>query len=146
MQIQSGSGTLVETIGGYTGSAPALWIGWATGAATVAFLAMDAMGKLLEVQPVIEAMTRLGYHPQVAFGLGITLSVCLLLYVVPRTAVLGAVLLTGYLGGAIATHVRVGSPLLTHVLFPAYLAAFIWGSLLLRDARLRAFVPWGRRG
>jgi hypothetical protein len=112
----------------------------------VAFLIVDAVGKLLEVQPVIDATARLGYCPEVVFGLGITLSLCVLLYVVPRTAVLGAVLLTGYLGGTIATHVRVGGPLFTDVLFPVYVAAFLWGSLMLRDARLRAFVPWGHRG
>ena len=74
-----------------------------------------------------------------------TLLACVLAYVVPRTSVLGAVLLTGYLGGAVATHVRVGSPLFTHVLFPTYLAALLWGGLMLRDARLRAFLPWRDR-
>jgi hypothetical protein len=72
----------------------------------------------------------------------VTLLTCVLAYLVPRTSVVGAVLLTAYLGGAVATHVRVGSPILTHVLFPTYIAALLWSSLVLRDARLRAFLPW----
>jgi hypothetical protein len=67
--------------------------------------------------------------------------VCLALYLVPRTSVLGAILLTGYLGGAIATHVRVDNPLFSHVLFPVYVAALLWGGVYLREPRLRALVP-----
>ena len=77
--------------------------------------------------------------------LGITLLACVLVYLVPRTSVLGALLLTGYLGGAVAAQLRVGNPLLTHALFPIYVAALIWTSLFLRDARLRALAPWGYR-
>lgn len=73
------------------------------------------------------------------------LLVCTLLYVSPRTAVLGAVLLTGYLGGAVATHMRVGSPLFTHTLFGVYLGVFVWG-LFLRDDRIRALIPFGKSG
>ena len=75
------------------------------------------------------------------FTLGILLLGCVLAYVIPQTAVLEALLLTAYLGGAVATQVRVEAPLFTHVLFPTYLAAVVWGGLLLRDARLRAFLP-----
>jgi hypothetical protein len=77
-------------------------------------------------------------------GIGLTLLACVALYAMPRTSVLGAVLLTGYLGGAIATHVRVHNPLFSHVLFPTYVAAIAWGGLFLRDARLRAFLPFRR--
>jgi hypothetical protein len=115
------------------------------GGVAVAFLIVDSAAKLLELQPVIEGTKQLGYPPDVAFGLGVTLLLCLIAYLVPETSVLGAVLLTGYLGGAVATHVRVGNPLLTHVLFPTYLAALLWGSLLARDPRLRALLPWRRR-
>ena len=111
----------------------------------VAFLIFDSLGKLLEVQPVIDGTKQLGYSPDVVFGLGVTLISCVLAYLVPWTSVLGAVLLTGYLGGAVATHVRVGSPLVTHVLFPTYIAALLWGGLMLRDARLRALLPWHDR-
>jgi hypothetical protein len=69
---------------------------------------------------------------------------CLLVYVIPRTAVLGAIVLTGYFGGAIATHVRVGNPLFTHVLFPIYVAALVWGGLYLREDRLRALIARSR--
>ena len=111
----------------------------------VVFLTLDAIGKLLQVPPVVDGTRQLGYPVEVIFGLGVTLMSCVLVYVVPRTAVLGAVLLTGYLGGAVATHVRVANPLLTHTLFPTYVAALLWGGLMLRDARLRAFVPWRRQ-
>jgi len=79
--------------------------------------------------------------PWAILPLGIIQAVLVVLYVVPRTAVLGAILLTGYLGGAVATHVRVANPLFSHVLFPTYVAAFLWGGLILRDARLRALLP-----
>ena len=108
----------------------------------MAFLVFDSTGKLLQVAPVIDGAKQLGYPADTMFGLGLTLLSCVLVHLVPRTALLGAVLLTGYLGGAVATHVRVGSPLFTHILFPVYLAALLWAGLLLRDPRLRAFLPW----
>ena len=74
------------------------------------------------------------------FGIGVVLLVCTLLYALPRTSMLGAVLLTGYLGGAIATHVRVGNPLFSHVLFPVYLGVMLWGGLFLRDTRVRGLI------
>jgi hypothetical protein len=111
----------------------------------VSFLIFDSLGKLLEVQPVVDGTRQLGYPPETVFTLGFILLSCVLTYLVPRTSVLGALLLTGYLGGAVATHVRVGSPLLTHVLFPVYVAVLLWGGLMLRDARLGAFLPWRDR-
>lgn len=126
-------------------SRAALWTGRVFGGLAVAFLTFDAVAKLLELEPVIEGTVQLGYPSDVVFGLGFTLLACVLAYIIPRTSVLGAVLLTGYLGGAVATHVRVGSPLFTHVLFPTYVAVLLWGSLLLRETRLRAFLPWLRR-
>jgi hypothetical protein len=112
-------------------------VGTALSAVAVAFLLFDSVGKLLEVAPVVAGTTQLGYPEGVVRTLGVILLLCVVVHLIPRASVLGAILLTGYLGGAVATHVRVGSPLLTHVLFPVYLAAFIWGGLLLRDARLR---------
>jgi hypothetical protein len=106
-----------------------------------AFLVFDSVGKLLRVQPVVEGTASLGYPVSVIFPLGVTLLTCVFVYLMPRTAVLGALLLTGYLGGAVATHVRVGSPVFSHVLFPTYVAALLWGGLMLRDSRLRAFLP-----
>ena len=128
----------------HAGSNRMLWTGRVLSGNAVAFLIFDSAGKLLQVQPVLEGTRQLGYPEDVVFGLGVTLLSCVLAYVIPRTSVLGAVMLTGYLGGAVATHVRVGSPILTHILFPAYVAALLWGGLMLRDARLRAFAPWRR--
>jgi DoxX-like family len=126
----------------HAGSGRTAWIGRILSGVAVAFLIFDSVGKLLQVQPVIDGTRELGYPVDVVFGLGVTLASCVLVYLIPRTSVLGAVLLTGYLGGAVATHVRVGNPLLTHTLFPIYVAAFIWGGLVLRDVRLRVFLPW----
>ena len=103
----------------------------------VLFLLFDSVGKLLKVAPVVEGTAQLGYPEGVIRPIGVILLICVVTYVLPRTSILGAVLLTGYMGGAIATHVRVGSPLLTHQLFPVYLAALFWGGLFLRDERLR---------
>ena len=129
----------------HAGSRRALWTGRIISGLAVAFLVFDSVGKLLGVQPVIDGTRQLGYPPDIVFGLGVTLLSCVLAYLNPRTSVLGAVLLTGYLGGAVATHVRVGNPLFTHVLFPTYVAALLWGGILLRDTQLRAFLPWRKR-
>ena len=107
----------------------------------VLFLLLDSAGKLLQVQPVIDGTLQLGYPRDSVFRLGVVLVSCVVAYVVPRTAVLGAMLLTGYLGGAVATHVRVSNPLFSHVLFPTYVAALLWGGLILRDPRLRVLLP-----
>ena len=110
----------------------------------IAFLTFDSVGKLLRVQPVVEGTAELGYPVSVIVPLGIVLLSCVLIYAVPRTSVIGAMLLTGYLGGAVATHVRVSNPLLSHTLFPIYVAVFVWAGLVLRDARLRILLPVGR--
>jgi hypothetical protein len=108
----------------------------------IAFLLMDATMKMLALPVVLEASGPLGFPgAAMARGLGILLLLCTLLYAAPRTAVLGAILLTGYLGGAAATHVRVGSPLFTHVLFGVYLGLLLWGGLYLRDAAVRRLIP-----
>lgn len=101
------------------------------------FMAFDAGMKLLQAAPAIEATAQLGYPTSVVLWLGVVQLVCLALYLIPRTAVLGAVLWTGYLGGAVATHVRVESSLFGHILFPLYVAALLWGGLWLRDLRVR---------
>ena len=108
------------------------------------FLFMDGVGKLVKPAAVVDGTIQLGYPESVLLGLGIVLLACTVLYIIPRTAILGAILLTGYLGGAVATHVRVASPLFTHILFPVYLAVLLWGGLYLRDERLRALIPLRR--
>jgi len=122
----------------------ASWTGRVLSALAVAFLLFDSVIKVLKLPPAVEGTTQLGYPEHVVVGMGIVELVCLALYVIPRTSVLGAIVFTGYLGGAIATHVRVGSPLFTHTLFPIYVAALIWGGLFLRDARLRTLIPLRR--
>ena len=105
------------------------------------FFVMDAVMKLLQLPVVFETMAQLGWPTSSVMPLAVILLVGTILYLVPRTSVLGAVLLTGYLGGAIATHARIGSPLLTHTLFGAYMGVVMWGGLYLRDAALRAIFP-----
>jgi hypothetical protein len=105
------------------------------------FMLFDAVLHLLVITPVVLAFNQLGYPLAVSRTLGVIELACAILYLIPQTAVLGAVLLTGYLGGAIATQVRVGAPLLSTELFPIYVALFLWGGLYLRDARLRSLFP-----
>jgi hypothetical protein len=119
-------------------STKALWTGRVLSALAVLFMLMDASMKLLQLPAAVEGTTSLGYPASVIFPLGVIQLVCLILYLVPRTAVLGAILWVGYLGGAVATHVRLGNPLFSHVLFPLYVAAFFWIGLGLRDPRVKA--------
>jgi hypothetical protein len=116
-----------------------LWTGRILSGLSIAFLLFDAAMKLVKAQPVIEGTVQLGYPESTIIGMGLVLLLSTLLYAIPRTAFLGAILLTGYLGGAVATHVRVGNPLFSHVLFPVYVGIMIWGGLYLRDRRIRAF-------
>ena len=118
-----------------------LWVGRGLSTVAVLFLLMDTIMKVLKLPPAIEGTVQLGYPESTVMVIGLIELVCLVLYVLPATAVLGAVLFTGYLGGAIATHVRIGSPLSTHTLFPVYVAALVWAGLFLRDDRLRMFLP-----
>lgn len=122
-------------------SRKARWSGRTLSGLAVLFLLADALMKVLELPVAVQGTQQVGYPQSVVFGLGVVQLACLAAYLVPRTSVLGAVLWTGYLGGAVATHVRIGDPLLTHVLVPVYVALFLWGGLWLRDARLRALLP-----
>jgi hypothetical protein len=126
-------------------SRKALWGGRVASGLAVAFLLFDASMKVLQPPAAVEGTVTLGYPASILFSLGVIQLLCLSAYVIPPTAVLGAVLWTGYLGGAIATHVRVGNPLFTHVLFPIYVAALLWGGLWLRDPAVRAVLPLRRR-
>ncbi len=116
--------------------------GWIVSGLVIAFLLLDASMKLLAVPAVLEAGQELGFPGvSMARGLGAVLLVCTLLYLVPRTAVLGAVLLTAYLGGAVATHLRLGNPLFSHTLFGVYVGVAMWAGLYLRTPRLRRLLP-----
>jgi hypothetical protein len=121
--------------------AKTIWIGRVLSALAVLFLLFDSIVKLLQLPVAMDGTTQLGYPGSVVFGIGLVELVCLVLYVIPQTSVFGAILFTGYLGGAIATHVRIASPLFTHVLFPIYVALLIWGGLYARDERLRSLIP-----
>ena len=125
-------------------SKPMLWAGRALSAVVVLFLLMDAVMKVLALPIVTATGAQLGWPADSARTLGFILLASTVLYVIPRTSVLGAILLTGYLGGAVATHMRVGSPLLTHILFGVYLAIMAWGGLYLRNPRLWALIPLQR--
>jgi hypothetical protein len=122
-----------------------LWAGRSLSAVAVLFLLFDSVIKFTTMAAVVESFTQLGYPVRLAPVIGTIELVCIVVYVIPRTSVFGAILLTGYLGGAIATHVRVGNPLLSHVLFPIYVAALVWGGLYLRDERVRALIPLRRQ-
>jgi hypothetical protein len=117
-----------------------LWAGRIISALPALFLLLDGVMKLVKPAPVVEATIRLGYPESVIFGLGIVLLACTILYLIPTTSVIGAILLTGYLGGAVATHVRVGEGWFP-ILFPVILGVLIWLGLYLRDDRLPALVP-----
>lgn len=113
-----------------------VWTGRILSGIAVAFLLFDVTGKLMRVAPVIEGTVKLGYPENAVFPIGVLLLVGVVLYVVPHTRMLGAIYLTAYLGGAVATHYRMGNPLASHVLFPVYVAAFLWGGLALREPRV----------
>jgi hypothetical protein len=104
------------------------------------FLLVDGAMKLVQPEVVVKTTVELGYADTVILPLGVVLLACTILYMIPPTATLGAILLTGYLGGAVATHVRAGhGPF--EILFPVLFGALLWGGLVLREARLRAFLP-----
>ncbi|MBI5941833.1 MAG: DoxX family protein [Caulobacterales bacterium] len=118
-----------------------LWTGRVMTTLFVLFMLMDAGMKLVPLTPVVETMTKMQLPVSMARPIGIIELVSLALFLWPRTAVLGAVLLTGVFGGAIASHWRLGDPLFSHVLFGVYLGILMWGGLWLRDPRLRAIMP-----
>lgn len=118
-----------------------LWTGRVLTGLAIAFMTFDTVIKLIDLQVVRDSLTQLGYPTALGPTIGAIELICLLLYIFPRTAVLGAVLLTAVMGGAIASHMRLGDPLVSHTLFGVYLGAVIWGGLYLRDAKLRSIFP-----
>jgi hypothetical protein len=127
-------------------SKAARWTGYAMSGLIILFLLFDGGIKLVPLEIVTETSAQIGLptDPGFARTLGILTLIGVVLYAIPRTSVLGAILLTGYMGGAIATHLRIGSPLFSHTLFGVYLGVLIWGGLYLRDPRLRALIPFRR--
>ena len=127
-------------------SKSALWLGRVLSGLVILFLLFDGAIKLVPWPVVTETMDKMGYGPSesLARSLGLITIVCTTLYAVPPTSILGAILLTGYLGGAMASHVRIGSPLFSHTLFGLYLGLMVWGGLWLRDKNLRSLIPFRR--
>jgi hypothetical protein len=112
---------------------------------TVSLLLLDAFGKVATLAPVVEGTARLGYPPSSVLVLGSIELLCTVLYLIPGSSIFGAILLTGYFGGAVASHLRIQDPLWTHVFSPIYMSALVWVGIVLRDNRLRALIPWRRR-
>jgi hypothetical protein len=127
-------------------SRPMLWLGRVLSGLVIVFLLFDGAIKLVPWPVVTETMDRMGYgsSESLARTLGVITVACTVLYAIPPTSILGAILLTGYLGGAMASHVRIDSPLFTHTLFGLYLGLMVWGGLWLRDGSLRDLIPWRR--
>jgi hypothetical protein len=127
-------------------SKPARWLGRLLSGLVILFMLFDGAIKLVPWPIVTETMDRIGYGSSEALArsLGVITVVCTVLYAIPPTSILGAILLTGYLGGAMASHLRIGSPLFSHTLFGFYLGLMVWGGLWLRDGNLRALIPFRR--
>jgi hypothetical protein len=123
-----------------TGSKGMLWTGRVVSGLVGLLFLFDAVGHLMKPAPVVEAFVRLGYPLSASVGIGVLLLVCTLLYLIPKTWVLGAILVTGYLGGAVSTHVRAGSSAF-EIIFPVIFGGLVWLGIYLRDERLRALIP-----
>lgn len=138
--------TIAETAASPEISKPAQWTGRVLSGLVIVFLLFDGAIKLVPWPVVTETMDRMGYgsSESLARTLGVITIACTVLYAIPPTSILGAILLTGYLGGAMASHVRIGSPLFSHTLFGLYLGLMVWGGLWLRDRSLRDLMPWQR--
>jgi hypothetical protein len=121
-----------------------LWAGRIIIALVVVFLLLDALIKVMKLPSAVEGTTRLGYPESLVSVIGLVEFVCVALYVIPRTSILGAILLTGYLGGAVATNLHAGLPLFSYILAPVYFGVLIWGGLFFRDSQLRALIPLRR--
>ena len=137
---------MVQTAAGRSAiSKKSLWAGRILSGLVILFLLMDALMKIMKAAPAVQGTVRVGYPESVVVGIGLVLLSCTILYAIPQTSVLGAILLTGYLGGAVATNVRVGNPLFSFILAPVYFGILIWLGLYLRDYRLRALLPFRSR-
>lgn len=120
-----------------TASKKMLWTGRILSGVAIVFLLFDSITKILKVDAVVKASAQFGYPVSLLTAIGIILLVCLVVYVIPRTSILGALLLTGYLGGAVEANLRIGTPLFSNALFPIYFAVVVWGGLFLREKRVR---------
>ena len=120
-----------------------LWTGRVLSGLMALFFVLDGVGHLMKPAPVVEAFARLGYPLSASVGIGLLALICTAIYVTPRTSVLGAILLTGYMGGAVSTHVRAGSTVF-ETIFPVILGSLVWAGIFVRDAQLRKLIPLRR--
>jgi uncharacterized membrane protein len=118
-----------------------LWAGNIVSALVVLMLLADSLSKIMKAAPVLKAQAELGFRDSQTVGIGLVLFICTLAFAIPRTSILGAILLTGYLGGAVAVKLRIGDSLFGQVLFPVYLGVMLWSGLFLREERLRVLIP-----
>lgn len=135
----------VETTRDFTATAVSkkgLWTGRILSGLAVLFLIFDGVTKVMKVPAVMQASAQMQYPLRLIPVIGIVLLVCTAVYAIPRTSILGAILLTGYLGGAVEAQLRAGNPLFAEALFPVYFSVLIWGGLFLRERRLRALIPF----
>ena len=126
-------------------SKKAVWTGRALTGVAVAFMLFDSITKILKVDAVVKASAQFGYPVSLLSAIGIILLCCIVVYVIPRTSILGALLITGYLGGAVEANLRIGTPLFTNALFPVYFAVLVWAGLFLRDKELWNILPLRRK-
>jgi DoxX-like family len=117
-----------------------MWAGYIITGLVLLMLIFDAVAHLMKPAPVAEAFARLGYPLSTSVGIGLVLLICTAIYLIPKTSVLGAILLTGYMGGAVSTHVRAGSSTF-EMIFPVIIGGLVWLGVYLRDARVRALIP-----
>ena len=117
-----------------------LWSGRVISGLVALMFTFDSVGHLVKPAPVVEAFARLGYPLSASVGIGVVLLVCTVIYLIPKTWVLGAILLTGYLGGAVSTHVRAGSSMF-ETIFPVIFGGLVWAGIIVRDERLRELIP-----
>ncbi len=122
-------------------SKKSLWAGRIISLLVILFMLFDGVIHIMKIPAVTQSFVQLGYSLNVITPLAVIELLCVLLYVIPRTSILGAILLTGYLGGAVDSNVRAGNPLFSFILFPVYIGVLMWGGLYLRSKRLRSLVP-----
>lgn len=121
-----------------------LWTGRIMSGLVILFMLFDSIFKFIKPEPVVKGTVELGYAEHHIVVIGILALIATVLYTIPRTSILGLILLTGYLGGAIATHFRLDNPLFTHTLFPVYIAILAWGGIWLRNKKLRRLIPFNK--
>ncbi len=123
-----------------------LWTGRILSGIAILFMLFDSVTKILRVDEVVKASAKFGYPVSLLSTIGVILLVCLVVYIIPRTSILGALLITGYLGGAVEANLRVGAPLFSNALFPIYFAILVWGGLYLREQRVREIFTLKKAG